>query len=146
ERGEQTRAYYNELRSGLAALVINSVRQSDPVAIHYSQPSMRIEWMLAQKPKGEAWVDRSSATERMDSEFLRLRESWCRLIEDAGLQYDFVASQQVESGDLLRRGYRVLILPRSTALSAKEAEEIRSFAAQGGTVLADGDPGRYDEH
>jgi hypothetical protein len=69
ERGRQTQAYYNELRSGLAALFINSTRQSDPVAIHYSQPSMRIEWMLAQKPKGQSWMERSSATERMDSEF-----------------------------------------------------------------------------
>ena len=66
--------------------------------------------------------ERSSATERMDSEFLRLRESWSRLIEDAGLQYNFVASQQIESGDLIRSGYRVLVLPRSTALSAKESQ------------------------
>jgi hypothetical protein len=145
-RGQQTREYYNELRSGVAALLINSVRQSDPVAIHYSQRSMRIEWMLARQPEGEAWVDRTSATERMDSEFLRLRDSWCRLIEDAGLQYDFVASQQIESGDLLRKGFRVLVLPRSTALSAKEADEIKRFAAQGGVVVADGEPGRYDEH
>lgn len=146
ERGRETRPYYNELRSGLGALVINSVRQSDPVAIHYSQPSMRIEWMLAQKPKGAAWVDRTSSTERMDSQFMRLRESWCRMIEDAGLQYSFVASQQIESGELIRSGYRVLILPRSTALSAREAAEIRAFAAQGGVVIADGIPGRYDDH
>ena len=146
ERGQQAQPYYNELRSGTGALIINSVRRSDPVAIHYSQPSMRIEWMLAQKPHGTAWVDRTSATERRDSEFLRIRESWCRLIEDVGLQYNFVASQQVESGELIRRGYRLLILPRSTALSSKEAEEVRKFVQQGGAVIADGEPGRFDEH
>jgi hypothetical protein len=40
----------------------------------------------------------------------------------------------------------VLVLPRSTALSRKEADEIREFAANGGIVVADGEPGRFDEH
>jgi hypothetical protein len=146
ERGREVAPYYNELRSGVGSLLMNSVRQAGPIAIHYSQASMRTEWMLAQKPKGDAWVDRSSATERKDSDFLRLRESYCRLIEDLGLQYNFVAYGQVEDGELLKRGYRVLILPRSSALSAREAAAIREFAAQGGVVIADGDPGMFDEH
>jgi hypothetical protein len=145
-RGEEVAPYYNELRNGLGALLIQSVRQADPVAIHYSQPSMRIEWMLAQRSKGEAWVHRSSSTERMDSEFLRLRESYTKLVEDLGLQYRFVSYAQVEDGELLKRGYRVLILPRSTALSAAETREIRAFVAQGGVVIADGEPGQFDEH
>jgi hypothetical protein len=82
----------------------------------------------------------------MDSEFLRLRESWCRLIEDLGLQYSFVAYRQVEQGELLRGGYRVLVLPRSSALSAAEAQAMREFVAQGGTLIADGEPGAFDEH
>ena len=146
ERGREVAPYYNELRGGIGALLINSERVADPVAIHYSQPSMRIEWMLAQRPKGESWVTRNSSTEYRDSEFLRLRESWCRLIEDQGLQYNFVSYGQVEQGELLRRGYKVLVLPRSTALSATEAQEIRDFVAQGGTVIADGEPGAFDEH
>ncbi|HUS05556.1 MAG TPA: hypothetical protein VMZ52_04640, partial [Bryobacteraceae bacterium] len=35
---------------------------------------------------------------------------------------------------------------RSTALSAREAGAIRDFAARGGTVIADGVPGVFDEH
>ncbi|MCL4784733.1 MAG: beta-galactosidase [Bryobacterales bacterium] len=146
ERGLEVEGYYNEIRNGLGALLIASARQEDPIAIHYSQPSMRTEWMLAQRPHGEAWVDRGSAKERMDSEFLRLRESWCKLVEDLGLQYNFVAYEQVERGELTRRGYRVLVLPRSTSLSEAEAREIRAFAAAGGLVIADGVPGRFDEH
>jgi hypothetical protein len=107
---------------------------------------MRTEWMLAQKPKGETWVDRGSARERMDSEFLRLRESWCRIVEDQGLQYNFVAYAQVEQGELMKRGYRVLVLPRSSALSAAEAKAIREFVAQGGRLIADGVPGVFDDH
>jgi hypothetical protein len=82
----------------------------------------------------------------MDSEFLRLRESWCKIVEDLGLQYNFVAYEQVERGELAKGGYRVLILPRSTSLSEAEAREIRAFAASGGLVIADGVPGRFDAH
>jgi glycosyl hydrolase family 42 (putative beta-galactosidase) len=146
-RGREVAPYYNELRSGVAALLINSTRLADPIAIHYSQASMRTAWMLAQKPKGDAWaLRRSSADERMDNDFLRLRESWCRLIEDEGLQYNFVAYGQIEQGELIRRGYRVLILPHSSSLSAAEAREIRAFVEQGGTVIADSEPGTFDEH
>ena len=146
ERGRETAAYYNELRNGIGALLINSQRQSDPIAIHYSQPSLRVEWMLESRPRGAAWATRSAMAERTDNNFLRLRESWCRSIEDAGLQYNFVSYGQVEEGELLRRGYRVLVLPHSSALSASEAQQIRAFVAQGGVVIADGDPGAYDEH
>jgi hypothetical protein len=145
-RGLEVKPYYKELRGGIAALLINSVRESDPIAIHYSQASMRTEWMLAQRPQGDAWINRTSATERIDSDFLRLRESYCRLIEDLGLQYNFVAYGQVEQGELVRRGYRVLILPRSSALSQFEATAILEFMERGGLVIADGDPGLFDEH
>jgi hypothetical protein len=145
ERGKEAAPYYNEIRAGLGALLINSQRQADRIAIHYSQPSMRTEWMLEQRPKGDAWVKRFSSAEYKDSNFLRLRESYCRLIEDSGLQYNFVSYGQVETGELMRGGYRVLILPHSSAISAAEAKAIHEFVAQGGVAIADGDPAAFDE-
>jgi hypothetical protein len=145
-RGQEASPYYNELRGGLGALLVASERQADPIAIHYSQASMRTDWMLTQRPKGDAWARRSSSSERLDNGFLRLRESWCRIIEDLGLQYNFVAYGQVERGELLKRGYRVLVLPRSSSLSDAEAQAIREFVEQGGTLIANGEPGTFDEH
>ena len=84
--------------------------------------------------------------ERSDDEFLRLRESWCELIEDQGLQYNFVSYGQLEQGELLKRGYRVFILPRSSSLSLAEVAAIREFFLQGGTVIADGEPGTFNSH
>jgi len=144
-RGREAAPFYTELTSGIGALLINSERESDPIAIHYSQPSLRTEWLLEQRPKGEEWVKRSSATEE-GGDFQRLRESWCRLIEDLGLQYRFVAYDQVEDGELLRGGYRVLILPHSTAISKAEADAMLGFVEQGGVLIADGEPGVFDEH
>ena len=145
-RGHDVAPYWNELRGGIGALLINSTRQSDPIAIHYSQASMRTDWMIVQRPKGDAWMDRMSWTERKDSDFLRLRDSYCRLIEDQGLQYNFVSYGQVEQGELLKRGYRILILPRSISLSSAETSAIENFVQQGGTLVVDGDAGTYDEH
>jgi hypothetical protein len=146
DRGREAGAYYNELRNGLGALLIASRREADPIAIHYSQPSLRVEWLREAKPRGAAWATRSAKAERSDNEFLRLRESWTKVVEDAGLQANFVSYGQVEQGELLRGGYRVLILPRSSALSAAEARAIGEFAAAGGEVIADGIPGSFDEH
>ena len=145
-RGREVAPYWNELRNGVAALLMNSERQANSIAIHYSQASMRAEWMRAQRPKGDAWMERMSWTERKDSDFLQLRDSYCRLLEDQGLQYNFVAYGQVEQGELLKRGYRVLILPRSSALSPLEAAAITAFVRQGGTLVVDGEAGIFDEH
>lgn len=145
-RGEETGPYYRELRAGLGALLIQSRRVADPIAIHYSQASFRTAWMTQHQPKGDAWTRRNASTERLDSGFLRLRESFCRLLEDLGLQYDFVSYLQLERGELANKGYRVLILPDSNSLSAREAEEIRRFVESGGRVIAAGDIGTHDEH
>lgn len=146
QRGKDAGEYYNEIRNGIGALIINSTPVTDPIAIHYSQPSMRTEWMLARRGEGDAWMTRNAKQERTDNEFMRIRESWCRLIEDQGLQYRFVSYDQMEQGELFRGGYRVLVLPRSSALSHAEADAIRRFVEQGGTVIADGKPGTFNEH
>jgi hypothetical protein len=145
-RGLEAAKYYNEIRDGAGALIINSQPVTDPIAIHYSQASMRTEWMLARRPEGDAWIKRNARVERTDDDFLRLRESWCELIEDQGMQYKFVSYGQLEHGELLRSGYRVFILPRSSSLSPGEVQAIRDFVAQGGVVIADGEPGVFDEH
>lgn len=145
-RGREAAPYYAELRNGLGALIAAGERQADAIAIHYSQPSMRVEWMLEQRPHGRAWTSRGSSAEYTDSRFLRLRMSWTRAIEDLGLGYRFIADPQVAAGELRRGGYRVLVLPASSALSAAETAEIRAFVAEGGTVLASGIPGTFDEH
>jgi hypothetical protein len=145
ERGVEAGKYYNEIRDGIGALIINSTPFTEPIAIHYSQASMRTDWMLARRPEGDAWLQRGARTDRTDDEFLRLRESWIELIEDQGMQFRFVSYGQMEDGELLKGGYKVLILPRSNSLSSEESEAIREFIAQGGTVIADGEPGAFNE-
>jgi len=144
--GLKAEGHYKEIRNGMGALIINSTAQDDGIAIHYSQASMRTEWLLERRPDGDAWMKRDASYERSHNVFLRLRESWGHAIEDQGLQYNFVSYLQVEEGELQRHGYRVLILPHSSSLSQKEVENIRSFVESGGVVIADAMPGTFDEH
>ena len=144
--GKQAGDLYHAVRDGEGALIINSHLVNDQIAIHYSQPSLRTQWMLERKPDGDAWMTRSPSYERSTNDFMRLRESWCNLIEDEGLQPNFVSYDQVEQGELLKHGYHVLVLPESSSLSQSESNAIREFVAQGGVAIADGIPGTYDEH
>ncbi len=144
--GKQAGELYDAIRGGEGALIINSHPINNRIAIHYSQPSLRTQWMLERRPDGDAWMTRSPAYERSTNDFMRLRESWCNLIEDEGMQPNFVSYDQVEQGDLLKGGYHVLVLPESSSLSKAEANAIREFVAQGGVAIADGIPGTYDEH
>ena len=127
---------FRELRSGLTTLIINSSRTHDGIAIHYSQPSIQAHWLLENAKKYRDWmVDTVGAY--VDSRFVAVRNSWTKLTEDLQLQYNFVSSSQILSGELNSGKYRVFIMPESIAVSPAEAEAIREFVRGGGTVIAD---------
>lgn len=152
KQGTESAKWHKELTGGLGKQYMAATRVDDPIAVYESQASMRVHWVLHVRPKGQAWASRGSRDERVDNPVSRVRESWLRLIEDAGLQYRMLAPQQVLVGDLkvynpkTGEGFKVLVLPRIIALSDKEAEAIRQFAQAGGTVIADGLAGLFDEH
>ena len=146
EAGKAAKGYYNEIRNGVGALIINSSEHDDRIAVHYSQPSMRTEWMLERRPDGEAWMNRDASYERSHNNFVRVRESWGHALEDQGRQYRFVSYTQVEEGELLHHGYRMLVLPHSSSLSTREVANIRNFVEAGGVLVTDQMPATFDEH
>jgi hypothetical protein len=145
-RGQEAAPYFGEITHGLGALLIGSARHTDPIAVLYSPASMRTLWMLDQKPRGDAWVDRNASTEYEDNAIRAATRHYLRTLEHAGLQPRFVSSDQIEHGELERAGYRVLVLPHSLALSVGAAAAIRQYVETGGTVVADSEPGQFDEH
>src|SRR5215467_11875052 len=144
-RGVDAEPYFTEIRRGPGAIVINSRRPPAPIAVLYSPRSLRLEWMDEQGPKGEAWTKRSASSDE-DGPLRWRRESLSRLLEDLGRPCRFVTSEEVERGDLAKRGYRVLILPHALSLGDREAQAVRTFVEHGGVLVADGAPGMYDEH
>jgi len=152
KQGTETAKWHGEISRGLGRQYMVARRVDDPIAIYESQAAMRVHWVLHVRPKGQGWANRGSRDERVDNPYARVRESWIKLVEDAGLQYRMLAPPQVLAGDLKMydprtgEGYKLLILPRTIALSSREAEAIQKFVEAGGTVIADGLVGLFDEH
>ncbi len=151
-RALEAKPLYEELTGGIGKLRIASRRVDDPIALYHSQANLRMHWLREVKPAGKDWINRQSWSERKQSRYFRLRESWIKLIEDNGFQWRMLCPEQVALGQLkvydpkTGEGFKVLLLPEILALSAAEAKAIADFVAAGGTVIADTTPGLYDGH
>jgi len=151
-RAIEARPLYEELTGGIGKLRVASRRSDDPIALYHSQANMRMHWLREVKPAGTNWINRQSWSERKQSRYFRLRESWIKLIEDNGFQWRMLCPEQVALGQLKHydpktgEGFKVLLLPEILTLSAAEVKAITAFVAAGGTVIADKTPGLYDEH
>jgi len=144
-RGRAAAPYLAEIRSGLGALLGASERQLAPIAILYSQPSLHVQWLLDRRPDDGAWVKRSSSSEYEDNAIRSATSANLRWLEHQGLQPVFLSAATLSPATLDRR-VRVLILPEMIALSPAAASEIHHFSEAGGAVLAEGEPGTFDEH
>ena len=71
---------------------------------------------------------------------------WDMLFADMGFRNSYIATDEIEEGKLNQGDIKVLVLPVSMALTAKEVDEIRSFVKNGGTLIADVLPGIMDAH
>lgn len=133
-------------REGIGPLLLRSTRLYDPIAILYSPASFRTHWMLDWKDKGDAWARRDAAAEWDPDENRSAPLRFLDAIEHLGFQPRFISAAGLAQGALERDGDRLLILPRAIALSTKEATAVRRFVAKGGIVVADEEPGSFDEH
>ena len=68
------------------------------------------------------------------------------VLKDLGYDPSYISNEEIESGRLTPDRIKMLVLPLSTAISAKESDAIRKYVAEGGIVLADCLTGTYDEH
>ncbi|MBE6404586.1 MAG: hypothetical protein E7040_01030 [Lentisphaerae bacterium] len=115
-----------ELRSGIAALLVNSDKFTDEAAILYSHPSVRSNFIKEDKMN-----------------FYDNLLSFARYFEDRAVGYRFILPEELEDGTLNK--FKVLVLPEATALSEKQVQAIRQFVKNGGTVVADYEVALEDE-
>ncbi|MFH1825387.1 MAG: beta-galactosidase trimerization domain-containing protein [Candidatus Firestonebacteria bacterium] len=140
---EKLKDVFLELNSGIGKKILSAEMENDPIAIHYSHPSIHGQWMLETGADKKGWVQWS---ERVSSRLVKNRNGWCKVIEDLGLQYKFVSYEQVENGELIKSGYKVFVMPESIAISSKEAKAIEEFVKSGGILIGDCQTGTMDEH
>ena len=144
-RGQALAALVAGLRI-VAPTLIASRPAAGPVAILYSQASFRTRWMLDQRPRGAAWSDRDAERELDDNAWRAARRQTVDRLAQLGTEPRWLSTETLEGGALRDDAIKVLMLPHAIALSAAEVEEIKRFAARGGTVLADTEPGVFDGH
>lgn len=125
----QSREGIDAVREGLVHLIRVAKRDHNGIAIYYDQTAVHAATAYAHP-----------------SSLVRSCQSFEKAIEDVGYQYDYVAAPQIRDGYLTKGKFRVLILPHILAMSRETANIIRAFAENGGLVLADTPPARYDEN
>ncbi len=136
-----------EMQSPLARLFMQARREYDPIAIHYSQASIQVDWLLESTEDGSTWLRRFSSYEAEHNKMAKRRQAWVKLLEDSGYTPRFISSAQIERGDL--KGARVLVMPESIALANAENGAIRSLWDMHGdlqTLAGSGYTGMFDEH
>ena len=142
EQGHDFEETLNEFRhGGLALLLRGAKRENCGIAVHYSLRSLRGEWITDGQIRSYGAAGRRSAHL---TRFGANRHAWLQALEDAGYQYDFLTTEQMEAGEL--SPYRVLILPDSIALTDAEVAAVHQFVSKGGLLLADAETGLMDGH
>ena len=111
------------LAHGTGKYLMNCLVPDHSVAILYSQASFR-----------------GAFIENRRGEHDRLQERCRRLLRRLGVGLDYVSSDQVRRGELVRRGYRAVFLVDAVAMGDGEADAIRAFADKGGAVVAINEP------
>jgi hypothetical protein len=140
---------FEEIQGKVSEFIVNpnTVFDPDPIGIYYSHPSIQAGWAMDAITHGRSWINRKSSIDDVNQTAGVLRNVWCRLLEDLGFQYDFISYLDVEEGQLdLNKRFKVIILPRTICLSDLEAQALRDFVMQGGTLVADYLCGMLDEH
>ena len=135
---------YKELTSPLARLFLRAKRETDPVAIHYSQASIQTAWLMESTVDGSTWLRRFSSYEASHNKHARVRHAWLERLQDLGYSPRFLSSDQIELGEL--KDVSALVMPQSWATTDKESAAILTWQKSGRTLLADGTPGLFDGH
>ncbi len=129
----------------VAPAIAASTPDRDAVGVLVSQASFRLRWLLDRRD-GAPWSDRSAGREYEDNAWRASRREMLQRLAALGTEPRLLSSAALEGGALGRDGIKVLLLPHALALSDAEVVAIRAFAAAGGKVLADTEPGLFDGH
>ncbi|HZR17749.1 MAG TPA: beta-galactosidase [Verrucomicrobiae bacterium] len=141
-----------EMTSPLARLFLRAPRARDPIFIHYSQPSIQVDWLIESTADGSTWLRRFSSFEAEHNQMAKTRVAWLKGLQDLGYSPQFVSSDELAAGKLTSTSNPILVLANSWAISEKESQALRSvFATRphkpgSSQILAEGPAGVFDEH
>jgi hypothetical protein len=120
-----------ELKTGTGKLLINAKRQHDGIALLFSAASVHAN---------------TYAPVLENVRYENVFGAYLEVTKHIGINVRMLAYDELAKGKLNSGEFKVLILPICQALSGQEIAEIKKFATNGGTVIADLKPGTCDEH
>lgn len=138
-----------EMTSPVAQIFLRAEREHDPIYLHYSQPSIQVDWLLESTVDGSTWHRRFSSFEAGHNRLVRVRNSWLKLFQDLGYSPRFISAAELTQLGKTQPGNAVLVLPQSLALADEEVAAVENFCrarAGSGGVFCDGTPGAFNEH
>jgi len=144
-KGRAIAAAVRGLRGPLTELWLRAEPEWDPVAIHYSQPSIQVDWLLESTVDGRTWPRRFSSYEATHNRQAALRVQWLSALRAAGWSPRFLAAPEIEAGALRDGPWLALLMPGSWAMSEREVRAVREFARAGGMLIYNGEPAAWDE-
>lgn len=115
------------------------------VYLYYSQPSVRVQYMLDAGALGETFRLGVPADDPWTSTWHRNLRAWTDLLDDLGIEFGCLSYRKVHERGWTR-GVKVVILPKVVALTKTEAQALRQFVERGGMLIADSQTGIFDEH
>ncbi len=121
---------FNLLKSGLAKLLLTAKQNTIDVAVLYSQSSMFTAMA------GGIGV----------AEWQNTQTGWEEILLDLKLNSQFITYENLADSNFDLSRFKIIVLPLTLSLSDAERERLVKFAENGGTVIADSLPGRYDSH
>jgi hypothetical protein len=125
-----------EIRNGIGRLILESRRNDAAAAIFYSPACYRAR-IVAMKDD-----DFYHAANEQNN----LLASISTALADLRIACHFVSYEQVARGEVDPQKTKSLFLWGAIALSDMEAAAVRRYLEEGGIVIADSEPGLYDEH
>jgi hypothetical protein len=140
---------FEEIQGKISKPIVDpkAVFDPDPIGIYYSHPSLQVGWAMDAIVHGKNWVNRNGSIDNQNQTMGVLRNVWCKVLEDLGLQYDFISYLDVEEEAVkLNKEFKVIILPKTVCLSDKEARALKEFVDEGGILIADYLCGIMDQH
>ncbi len=146
-RAEALAPVLAEMQSPLARLFLRAERETDPIAIHYSQASIQVDWLLESCEDGSTWLRRFSSYEAQHNKMAKRRQAWVKLLQDAGYTPRFISSEQIERGELEK--VRVFVACESRAVSVREMEAIAALTSvkpRPILLFASGNYADFDQH
>ena len=119
------------MREGLGDLLIQSEMLDDGIGMLFSHPSSYA-----------TRVQHSPSYGNYECE----HNAWHNAVREWGMNFRYFTDHQMRLGEAELERYKVIILAKTQAIGAAEAQMLREFVQNGGVLIADVRPGIYDAH